>query len=97
MVLSMPATVRRPEPPCRDEDLETAQFTHAEAQSELARLREQADSAKVAAAEAEQTCARAVAALDGVKAEAAKATLNAERHQEVSLRPSSGCVQAGRR
>mmetsp|Transcript_13704 Transcript_13704/g.36706 ORF Transcript_13704/g.36706 Transcript_13704/m.36706 type:complete len:869 (-) Transcript_13704:372-2978(-) len=66
----------------REEELETAQFTYAEAQSELARLRQSADEAKVAAAEAEQARDRAVASLDGVKAEAAKASSNAERHQE---------------
>jgi len=33
--------------PCREEELETAHFTQAEAQSELIRLRESADAAKV--------------------------------------------------
>ena len=76
---------------CRDEELETAHFTRAEASNEISSLRQAAEQARVDAAEACQMRDRSVAALDGAKAEAAKAAANAERHQQVCHKGSVLC------
>ena len=67
----------------REDDLETSQFTNAEAQAEIDKLRAAAEAAQRAQEDAEVQRDRAVGALDGVRAEAAKALASADRHQEV--------------
>ncbi|KAG1662943.1 hypothetical protein FOA52_006696, partial [Chlamydomonas sp. UWO 241] len=67
----------------REDDLETAQFSSAEAGAEMAHLSEQTSVLQAAKQVAQQQAERAIAALDGVKAEASKSAATAERHQKV--------------
>ena len=71
----------------REDDLETAQFASAEAQSEMAHMTEKMEAMHGEKEAAVEAARRAVAALDAAKGEAAKASGSAERHQQVwSLR-----------
>ena len=67
----------------KEEDLETSQFSSAEAQSEASQAIERSLLAQEAARGAEERERRAVSALDAAREEAAKATSSHDRHQQV--------------
>ena len=68
--------------PFREDDLETAQFSSAEAQAEMAHMTEKMEAMHAEREAAVEGARRAVAALDAAKSEAAKATSSADRHQQ---------------
>ena len=67
----------------REDDLETAQFSSAEAQAEMSHMGEKMEAMHTERETAVEAARRAIAALDAAKAEATKATSSADRHQQV--------------
>ena len=70
-------------PLLREDDLETAQFSSAEAQAEMSHMGEKMEAMHTERETAVEAARQAIAALDAAKTEATKATSSADRHQQV--------------